>query len=50
MGVPSGDSTTPLIKIRFYQQREQDLEPHHILQRKMEAQQVIQFSVNTKAS
>ena len=28
MGVPSGDSTTPLIKIRFYQQREQDLEPH----------------------
>ena len=26
MGVPSGDSTTPLIKIRFYQQR--DLEPH----------------------
>ena len=43
MGVPSGDSTTPLIKIRFYQQREQDLEPHIYCKEKWKHSKLFNF-------
>ena len=43
MGVPSGDPTTPLIKIRFYQQREQDLEHHMYCKEKWKHSKLFNF-------
>ena len=48
MGVPSGDSTTPLIKIRFYQQREQDLEPHIYCKEKWKHSKLFNFQWTQK--
>ena len=50
MGVPSGDSTTPLIKSRFYHQRKQDLEPHMYCKEKLKHSRFIQFPGNIKTS
>ena len=50
MGVPSGDSTTPLIKSRFYHQRKQDLEPHMYCKEKLKHGRFIQFPGNIKTS
>ena len=43
MGVPSGVSTTLLIKIRFYQQREQDMEPHIYCKEKWKNSKLFNF-------
>ena len=43
MGVPSGDSTTPLIKSRFYHQRKQDLEPHMYCKEKLKHSKLFNF-------
>ena len=43
MGVASGDSTTPLIKSRFYHQRKQDLEPHMYCKEKLKHSKLFNF-------